>query len=91
MTLGQGAAVLQAVLMFQGLAQNFRVIAFDSFSHGANTRLEYCSGLQSPEQAESCLLEWYTQFMLAIDHILPEKFNMFAMCSGCYPMGLWAA
>lgn len=91
MTLGMGAAVLQAVLTFKGLAENFRVIAFDNYSFGANTRLEYCSGLESDEKAEACMLEWYTEFMTAIDHILPQKFNMFAMCSGCYPMGLYAA
>ena len=91
MTLGFGAAVLQAVLTFRGLAENFRVIAFDSFSFGANTRMEYCSGLESAEKAEASMLEWYNEFMASIEHILPKKFNMFAMCSGCYPMGLWAA
>jgi len=77
--------------MFKGLAENFRVIAFDSFSHGANTKMEYCSGLESAQKAEASLIEWYTEFMASIDHILPEKFNMLAMCSGCYPMGLYAA
>ena len=91
MTLGFGAAVLQAVLTFKGLAENFRVIAFDSFSFGANTRMDYCSGLESAERAEECMLEWYTEFIAAIEHRLPQKFYMFAMCSGCYPMGLYAA
>jgi len=91
MTLGYGAAVLQAVLTFKGLAENFRVIAFDSFSFGANTRMDYCSGLESVERAEECMLEWYTGFMNSIEHRLPKKFYMFAMCSGCYPMGLYAA
>jgi pimeloyl-ACP methyl ester carboxylesterase len=91
MTLGHGAAVLQAVLTFKGLAENFRVIAFDSFSFGANTRMDYCSGLESAERAEECMLEWYTEFIRAIEHSLPQKFYMFAMCSGCYPMGLYAA
>merc|ERR1712223_758793 len=65
MTLGYGVAVLQAVLTFKGLAKNFRVIAFDSFSFGANTRMDHCTGLESAERAEECMLEWYTEFMKA--------------------------
>ena len=38
--------------MFKALAENFRVIALDCFSRGANTRLEQCSGLESAEKAE---------------------------------------
>merc|ERR1719510_126922 len=63
MTLGHGAAVLQAVLTFKGLAKNFRVIAFDSFSFGANTRMDYCTGLESVDRAEEYMLEWYTEFI----------------------------
>ena len=53
--------------------------------------MEYCSGLESVLKAEACVLEWYTQFMASIEHILPPKFNMFGMCSGCHGMGLYAA
>lgn len=91
MTLGVGAAVLQAVLTFKGLAKNFRVIAFDSFSFGANTRMDYCSGLESVERAEECIFEWITEFMAAIEHRLPEKFYVFGMCGGSYSLGLYAA
>jgi pimeloyl-ACP methyl ester carboxylesterase len=91
MTLGVGAAVLQAVLTFKGLAENFRVIAFDSFSFGANTRMDYCSGLESVERAEECIFEWIIEFMAAIEHRLPNKFYVFAMCGGSYPLGLYAA
>ena len=78
MTLGAGGAVLHAVLMFKGLAVNFRVIAFDSFSYGANTRMDYCSGLESVERAEECIFEWITGFMAAIEHRLPKKFYVFS-------------
>merc|ERR1719510_75892 len=91
MTLGYGAAVLQAVLTFKGLAKNFRVIAFDSFSFGANTRMDYCSGLESVERAEECIFEWITEFMAAIEHRLPKKFYIFAMCGGSYSLGYYAA
>ena len=91
MSLGAGAFALQAVLTFKGLAENFRVIAYDSCSFGANTRLDYCSGLESFEKAKACLLEWYTKFIASIDHILPRKFFMLASCGGSYPAGLWVA
>ena len=91
MTLGAGACALQAVLTFKGLAENFRVIAYDGFSYGANTRLDYCSGHESFEKAKACLLEWYTKFIASIDHILPRKFFMLASCGGSYPNGLWVA
>ena len=29
--------------------------------------------------------------MLAIDHILPPKFYLFASCMGSYPVGMYAA
>ena len=70
--------MLYAVLMFKGLAENFRVIAYDSFSYGANTRMDYCSGLESVERAEECIFEWITGFMAAIEHRLPKKFYVFA-------------
>ena len=49
---GQNGAALLGCLMFKALAENFRVIALDCFSRGANTRLEQCSGLESAEKAE---------------------------------------
>ena len=66
------------------------MIAFDSFSAGANTRLETCTGLESDQKADQALLEWYEGLMGALDPILPQKFCLFSTSSGCYPMSLYA-
>ena len=90
MALGHNNPVLAGVLAWKGLSKEFRVIAFDQYSFGANTRIEYCSGLESFTRAEECLNEWYNNFMAAIDHILPRKFYMYSMSGGTFPMGIWA-
>ena len=76
---------------FKLLASNFRVIAFDNFSNGSNTKLDSCSGLGDDTKAFKCIIDWYDAFFAAIDHILPEKFCLFAVSSCGYTMGLWAA
>ena len=69
-----------------------KVIAFDSFSSGANTRLETCTGMESDKKAHDVLLEWYEGFINAIDEAeLPAKFCLFSASMGCLPMGMYAA
>ena len=84
-----GAALL-ACLEFKALAENFRVIALDCFSRGANTKLNHCRGLESAELAEAVQVEWVTAFFASIDHTLPEKFYIYAYCYTAHPVGVWS-
>ena len=90
MTNGYAVFALERYPMFKDLAQHFRVITFDNSSWGGNTKLERCSGLESPEKADAVMLEWMTCFFSAIDHLLPRKYLLYGSSHGAYQLALFA-
>ena len=54
------------------LSEKYRLIYFDCFGFGNNTRIWECSGLESPEKAEQWLIDWILKTFEALN--LPPKF-----------------
>lgn len=62
---------------------------FDNCCKGLNTKLDTCSGLESPEAAEQWLLQFMTKTIDALD--LPEKFLISGHSYGGYLVSLYAS
>ena len=58
--------------MIKPLAERYRLVLFDHGSWGLNSKLSECSGLASPEAAESWMREWIVKVIDALP--LPETF-----------------
>ena len=91
MTHGYATYALSHFMIFKSLAKHYRVIAFDNSSFGGNTRLNSCSGLESPEKADAYMIEWQKGFFEAIDHLLPAKYLLYGASNGAYQLGLFAS
>lgn len=80
MTHGYASKSLSHYLLFKPLAQHFRVIFFDNYGWGANSRLKATEsrGLESAAKSDEVMLAWLERFFEAIDHLLPQKFNVYA-------------
>ena len=89
MALGYMTFSLAAYSIFKGLSAHFRVLIFDNFASGGNSRPATCQGTTTPEAAKACILEWFTGCMASIDHHLPAKFMMYSSSTGAYNMSLW--
>merc|ERR1712226_983911 len=81
-----GTIVLSCGLMFpqlhwmylwERLAERYRVVVFEHGSHGLNTKLNDCPGLQSSDAAEEWVIAYWTGVISKLD--LPKKFH----CSAC--------
>ena len=67
----------------------YRIVAFDNCGWGLNSRVDDCSGLQSPEDAEKWLLEQTKQTIEQLD--LPDKFLLAGHSIGGYLASLYAS
>ena len=67
----------------------YRIVAFDNCGWGLNTRVQDCSGLESPEAAEKWLLDQTKQTIEQLD--LPDKFLLAGRSMGGYLAALYAS
>ena len=75
--------------MLKPLREKYRIVLFDNVGFGTNTRLQECSGTESPEAAEIWLIEWLEKVFNTLD--LPEKFHLVGHSAGGYLAALYAS
>lgn len=77
------------VQWFKYLVKHYRVVVFDNCGWGLNERFEMCSGYESPQAAETFLLDFMTKSLEALD--LPAKFFLLGHSMGGYLSSLYAS
>ena len=75
--------------IWKELSQRYRLIFFDNLGWGLNTRLQGCSGTESPEAAEQWIIDWILKTFEALD--LPPKFLLAGKSYGGWLASLYAS
>ena len=90
LTHGFAGASIHMVALLPILRAKYRLVLFDNLSFGSNTKLDYCSGLESFEKAEAWILEFWESWVKAMGQRLPPKFYLAAHSFGGYQASLFA-
>ena len=87
------AGCIQWYSYVKPLSEHFRLIIPDIGTYGANSRIDHLEGnaLQSPQESESFILEWFSQWITAMGSDLPEKFHIAGFANGGFQAGLFAS
>ena len=64
---GFALGALSQFNVIKQLSEKYRLVLFDNFGWGMNTRLQECSGIESPESAEAWMIEWILKTFDALD------------------------
>jgi pimeloyl-ACP methyl ester carboxylesterase len=72
------------------LRAKYRLVLFDNLSFGSNTKLDYCSGLESCELAETWIQTFWEHWVEEMGDRLPPKFLLAAHSFGGYQAALYA-
>ena len=85
MTHGYSGSSTSYSHMWKNLSSNYRLVFFDNFGWGMNTRLQECSGMESVEAAD----KWVTEWILKAFEALPLPDDKILLCG--HSWGGWIA